>query len=201
MKHFGRVKPVPNGLINTGPCVAVILSPGEVSAQALLANGKTVPAVSALLMIDTGAQLTCIDQALATGMGLRPMRFSPVVGVSGVANDFPVYRMGITIAMADASGTQMQICYSADVVGMPTPSQHSQHRGLLGRDFLRHFKLIYDGSRGEFELGLAVALAGSPNTPSASPQKTLPLSHGSHTTPEDRRTRRKRERDARKKNR
>lgn len=42
--------------------------------------------------------------------------------------------------------------YEIDVVSMPPGEAIMQQHGLIGRDFLRRFNLLYDGPRGVFAL-------------------------------------------------
>jgi hypothetical protein len=104
------------------------------------------------MMVDTGATCTLISDALADQLGVRPLRYRSIVGVSGVPEDRPVYRMAIGILMAPQRGEPAIATFEADVVGMPEASPGAQHQGLLGRDFLQFMRLVYDGPTGTFEL-------------------------------------------------
>lgn len=47
----------------------------------------------------------------------------------------------------------MPVVFAHDIVGMPTPfSSTAKFHGLLGRDFLSHFRFTYDGPAGTFDL-------------------------------------------------
>ena len=82
--------------------------------------------------------------------------------------------------------------FSSDVVAMPSPptdTARRPHVGLIGRDFLRHIRLVYDGPSGSFEL---IDQNAPPLGPAAGPQPA---------TPDRRKTKRKAQKVARKRNR
>jgi hypothetical protein len=83
-------------------------------------------------------------------MGLSPIRYIPVIGVSHKSEECPVYLMTIRMDVKDGHREHTDyVDYNATVVGMRCPRQW---QGLLGRDFLRRFRMIYDGGRGLVEL-------------------------------------------------
>ncbi len=130
-----------------------MFGPHREDAAAIAAAGGIPRTITHNLMVDTGAQCTCIEDAVAKGLGLIPIRFAQMMGVSGKAEEYPVYRMSITIGMSeDGTGAPGQAVFSADVVGTPSPPKPLTHVGLLGRDFLQHVKLVYDGPAGAFDL-------------------------------------------------
>lgn len=47
------------------------------------------------MMVDTGAQLTVVEDAVPKFLHLVPIRFQAIAGVTGDL-DCPVYRLGIT---------------------------------------------------------------------------------------------------------
>lgn len=158
MKHIGKVNPVPFGLVQAGPLIQVKLQPSRPFADAIIANGGEVRSVSVKLMIDTGAQKTVIEDVIAQQLGLNPIRYELITGVSQVPHECPVYRVDINIAMSknpNVAGIKPPdggVIFSADIVGVPSPNRSTEHKGLLGRDFLRYVKLIYNGPDGSFEV-------------------------------------------------
>ena len=160
MKHVGAVTataadgtkvPNPGALVIVGPLVNVVLAVPESVGRAMLALGREPPRVDVKLLIDTGAQITSVHDEVAAQLGLPPIRMAPMVGVSGKPEDYPVYRMVVLIAVADATGKGI-IGLETDVVGVPASAGHAEMKGLLGRDFLRHLRLVYDGPTATFEL-------------------------------------------------
>jgi len=75
-----------------------------------------------------------------------------MVGVSQVPEDCPVYRACIVIGYEGKRGVDAQGVFEADIVGMKSPARPMDHMGLLGRDFLRYVRLVYNGPTGSFEI-------------------------------------------------
>jgi len=140
-------------MVALGPLVQVTLGPHPDDAAATVAAGGTPKTMSHYLMVDTGAQATVVENVIAQALGLIPIRFTQIMGVSGKPEDYPVYRMSVTIGMVEnASGSTVQATFVTDVAGVASPPKPLTHIGLLGRDFLRYVRLVYDGPKGAFEL-------------------------------------------------
>jgi len=153
LRHKGNVTPAPSGLVLAGPLVKVTLGPHPDDAKATAAAGGTPKTIDHYLMVDTGAQSTIVENVIAQALGLIPIRYVQVMGVSGKAEDCPLYRMSITISMKeDGTGVGGQAFFVTNVAGVASPPKPLTHIGLLGRDFLSHVRLLYDGPKGEFEL-------------------------------------------------
>jgi hypothetical protein len=153
LRHKGNVTPAPLGLVLAGPLVKVTLGPHPDDAKATAAAGGTPKTMDHYLMVDTGAQSTVVENVVAQALGLIPIRYVQVMGVSGKAEDCPLYRMSVTISMVeDGTGGQGQAFFVANVAGVASPPKPLTHTGLLGRDFLQYVRLLYDGPKGEFEL-------------------------------------------------
>jgi hypothetical protein len=76
-----------------------------------------------------------------------------MVGVSQKSELCPVYLASINIDFADSLGAMGRLSFNAEVVGMESPTNPQEHRGLLGRDFLVHVdRFVYDGKAGTFDL-------------------------------------------------
>lgn len=98
-------------------------------------------------MVDTGAHKTVVDRAIADGLGLRPIRFEQMVGVSHIPEDCPVYLMSVVIGVSDGIRDSM-IAFTTEMIGMATPPTPRPFSGLLGRDFFRFVRIVYDGPAG-----------------------------------------------------
>lgn len=142
MRHNGKVDPAPRGLIAAGPLVKVLVRP----------VGTTGADRPVLLMVDTGAQRTCVNDAVIAGFGLAPIRFDPIVGVSGKPENMPVYRMDIVLTMENDHGDVAHFAFRSDIVGTPSAPGAQQHQGLIGRDFLARFRFQYDGPSATFSI-------------------------------------------------
>ena len=147
----GRRVPDPTALERHGPLVSVIVTPSAAVMKVLAESGKTAAQARVHLLIDTGAELTSIHDDVIQTLGVQPVRMQSIGGVSGKPEDYPVYRLMLHIGVTDGTRST-SLAVAADVVGMPPSSTHPDMRGLIGRDFLRHFRLVYDGPSGGFEL-------------------------------------------------
>jgi hypothetical protein len=154
VRHRGIVTPVPHGLIFRGPLVRVTFGPHPDDAKATADVGGTPKTMVHHLMVDTGAQSTVVENVIAEALGLIPIRYVRIMGVSGKPEDCPLYRMSITIGMEEdgSAGTVLPAQFVANVAGVGSPPKPLTHVGLLGRDFLSHVRLLYDGPKGEFEI-------------------------------------------------
>ncbi|HEV2064288.1 MAG TPA: hypothetical protein VGS00_07040 [Thermoanaerobaculia bacterium] len=149
----GNDAPEPRGLAVQGPLIDVTLSPHPADAEAIERAGGKPESIERRLLVDTGASRTCIEDRIAHDLYLIPVRFDLYFGISGKPAEYPVYRMSIGIPMKeDQSAPSHQAVFLADVVGMPAPPHPTPHVGLLGRDFLQHVRLVYDGPKGGFEI-------------------------------------------------
>jgi predicted aspartyl protease len=140
-------------MVVRGPLVQVTLGLHPQDAAATQAAGGIPKTFVHHLLVDTGAQRTCVEDKIAQALGLVPIHFAQMMGVSGKVEDYPVYRMSITLGMKE-DGTEkvLPATFVSDVVGTPSPATPLTHVGLLGRDFLRYVKVVYDGPEATFEL-------------------------------------------------
>lgn len=146
LKHIGRSQPVPVGLVKSGPLMNVRLSYHPAAEPAL----PQAP-VPARMMIDTGAERTLVEKRIAEQLGLAPIRFDDIIGVSQKAEPHPVYLMSVSFTVADER-RKAGVMFAAEIVGMKSPPTPQPHVGLLGRDFLMRMRFNYDGPQGCFEL-------------------------------------------------
>jgi hypothetical protein len=103
----------------------------------------TIPQV-VLALIDTGAQQSMIDEALAIQLALPLVNRQPYAGVGGpgTAN---VYLAHITIPLL---GTTQ---YGA-FMGAQLQAGGQSHLALIGRTLLRGTLLVYDGEKGSVRI-------------------------------------------------
>lgn len=129
------------------------------------------------MMVDTGAQLTVVEDAVPKFLHLVPIRFQAIAGVTGDL-DCPVYRLGITIGVSDRDGNRGEMRFEADIVAVPpVPDLARPHVGLLGRDFLQYVRFEYDGPNGAYSLideRSPSAGPSLPRAPSSSDQQRTP---------------------------
>jgi hypothetical protein len=94
-------------------------------------------------MVDTGAQVTIVDPALAAALNL------PQIGTAGVAAVGSYARVPLVRLDSVEAGSQMVADVSAAIqdLGQTQLADH-RVRGVLGGNFLEHFDLLIDYSHG-----------------------------------------------------
>jgi predicted aspartyl protease len=136
-------------LLKNGPLVEVNL----LAHPTVRATRPKTTSLAAIFLLDTGAQHTFVEHRLAESLGLEPLRYVPVVGVSQQSDLCPVYLMTIRMAVQDHQGRDVEsVDFNGTVIGLESSKGQVAHQGLLGRDFLRDLRVIYDGRRGIVEL-------------------------------------------------
>ncbi len=148
-------------LQSAGPVILASWWLPEALRRQLDAEGKTVPGpISGLLLVDTGASGSCIDDQVAHDLGLVPVRIGRSHGVHGEA-DVNVYNALLHIAISDGSA-QKEYLREGEIRGVvgisdsyPEVDFQGEKRrlvGLLGRDVLRNTKFNYDGVNGKLRM-------------------------------------------------
>lgn len=134
-------------MMQSGPTAQVIIGIAQTFADQFLQQGVPLPTpISGNALIDTGASTTCIDAGAAQAMGLPVIDVVQMTSASHAATDSNVYPI------------QMQ------VVGSPIRAEITNAIGanlapqgllaLIGRDFLQHCTLFYNGVTGEVTISM-----------------------------------------------
>jgi hypothetical protein len=99
--------------------------------------------------LDTGCNFTCIEIGILRNLGMNPKKKNGCqAGVVGSREQVQgdSYEVEMALSLPNGLGPWLTL----DVCGLPLA------RGLLtalfGQDFLRHFKLTYDGPRSQATL-------------------------------------------------
>jgi len=106
-------------------------------------------------LIDTGASLSCIDLNLALSLDLPIIDSTPIAGVGGL------HRLNKHIAQIHAP--DLKFTLYGGFIGVNLAVGGTGYQVLIGRDFLSHFTLTYDGPTG------AVTLSDGVDTPQSEP--------------------------------
>ena len=145
-RGLGSVDPPP---APSGPAAATVtdgvtriaFAPGRFIMVIARINGRA----PVQLILDTGATRTTISPAALIGLGVT-YRDAPKVEIHGVTGTASAYLVGLE--SLEVGG--------ARVGPLPVLSHDAQmgggSQGLLGRDFLNHFRVTIDNARGEVEL-------------------------------------------------
>jgi hypothetical protein len=117
--------------------------------------------VTGFLILDTGAQATCISLEAASQLQLRPTSIRQVFGSGGVQSS-PTFRVGVEIAadrLADGSALRFEATVQG-LAGLEGKARELQLEvggeparliGLLGRSLLRHTAFCFDGEKGLYD--------------------------------------------------
>lgn len=94
-------------------------------------------------LIDTGAQETCIDSALAVELGLPVINKRAVCGVG---------QMEVDVYLAQIHIERLRYTITGGFAGIPLIANGVREPVCLGRSFLRDCVLTYDGKTGDVNL-------------------------------------------------
>jgi hypothetical protein len=130
-------------LIAHGPTLLV-----DIGFDPTFVSGQAHPPVSGVqnfaALVDSGAQECCIDSLLATQLGLPMVDRVTIAGAHG-AKEVNVYLAQIT---SHPLNFVMHGRFAAvDLIG-----GGQAHYALLGRTFLRHMTMVYEGGTGTVTL-------------------------------------------------
>ncbi|VFQ44234.1 retropepsin-like aspartic protease [Desulfoluna butyratoxydans] len=126
----GKPAPVANA-----PSTRFTFADNKILVRVTIGNNNRT--VSAILLLDTGASTTVIHKALARRIGLRNM----ATGQASVAGGHTI-QTGIT--RADFISLGPKKLENPTITVIPYYGGHTQHEGLLGMDFLKHFPHTID---------------------------------------------------------
>ena len=130
------VLPAWGALLLHGPTLPVLVGYGPEAAAP-----PDLPTASVTAIIDTAADSNCVDEDLAIRLGLPKITESPVTSAHGTraAN---VYRGRIFVPELDWT-------FDGRLIGVSFDAEQQQWSVILGRTFLQHFLMTYDGRTGE----------------------------------------------------
>jgi predicted aspartyl protease len=134
-------------LRDAGPTIQIIASVAQVIADQLLQQGIVVPQpVPGSALIDTGASATCIDDAIARQLRLPAIDVVQMTSASHASTPQNVYPVLIEVV---GPGIRINV---ARAIGANLAPQGII--ALIGRDFLQHCTLFYNGVTGEITLAI-----------------------------------------------
>ncbi len=137
---------------SSGPLLNAVITPSAPLLNALQKNKQSVPApIPCILLIDTGASTTCLDQTILSALQINPtgqtLIHTPSSGGDG--HSCPMYDVGIFIP-GQVAGSLLHFVNPVPVVGTNFKIQGIQ--GLLGRDVLKNACLFYNGTTNLYTL-------------------------------------------------
>lgn len=112
-----------------------------------IANPHSIPTpgiAGVQALVDTGASECCIDSLLAVQLKLPLVNRRRVAGVHG-SHTANVYLAQVHVPM-------LGVTMNGAFTGVDLKAGGQVHSALIGRTFLRHFKMIYEGKTGTVTL-------------------------------------------------
>ena len=108
-----------------------------------------VPGMTGLpALVDSGAHESCIDSLLAAQLNLPIINRRMLAGAHGAKE--------VNVHLAQVYIPSLNYTIYGAFSGVELRAGGSAHSALIGRTFLRQFKMIYDGPTGDVELSSAL---------------------------------------------
>ncbi len=128
-------------LVQVGPTVRV-----DIGRKSRSPSGEPpdLPGKRIKALIDTGAGGDCIDEKLAQELRLPATELGVISGVGG-RHDAVIYTARLYVPALGRLLFQQ-------FTGVKLAEGAQPHRVLLGRTFLRHYQMFYDGASGQVDL-------------------------------------------------
>ncbi len=133
-----------NLLVRIGPSLRIDVGfdPGyDINRPQRLAK---LALTGARALIDTGASMSCIDTGLAMELQLPIINQTSVAGVGGL-HQFNVH-------LAQIRAPELSFTFYGPFTAVNLAAGGQERAALIGRDFLSHFRLAYDGPSGAVTL-------------------------------------------------
>jgi hypothetical protein len=100
-----------------------------------------VPGITGVqALVDSGATECCIDSMLAVQLNLPLVNRRKVSGVHGEKE--------VNVYLAQVRVPALNIVMNGSFCGVDLKAGGQAHNALMGRTFLRHFHMIYEGNTG-----------------------------------------------------
>lgn len=137
-------------IVREGAMVVAMIGHPHDRHHAILARGEIPPRQEVRLLVDTGAELSFINEGIARHLDLRFLRSQPIVGLSQKAEVHRVYAAVLHLGFDKPKPDMTAIPVA--LAGMREATGRLQFDGLLGRDFLADFDFAYSGPGHTFAL-------------------------------------------------
>ena len=145
-KQRVRVAP-PQALHLIGPTLRVVISVTKEHEANLVKVAQPTPEpVPGGALIDTGASFTCVADHVCQKLGLQPTGMV-TLGHAGGKEDRLCYPIQVSFP-----GSPLPPLYCPRACSVNLAEGQQGHIMLIGRDLLRHFRMVYNGPRGRIEL-------------------------------------------------
>ncbi|MGO8670986.1 MAG: hypothetical protein ACLQVD_06455 [Capsulimonadaceae bacterium] len=130
-----------------GPRVQVVIGAAQSLVSQILQRGETPPTpISGVALIDTGASVTSVDNAVAVLLGLPVVDVVTIASASHSSTPSNIYPVSLGIAGL-AVNVDVPRCLGAELAAQGIAV-------LIGRDILMRCTLHYNGLTAEFTLAI-----------------------------------------------
>ena len=144
--------PIPGGAPDSGGDQLAVYGPtifAQIGFDPSFVPGTTkgspvLPSTIFHALIDTGAGESCIDSLLATQLNLPIIDRRSVSGVHGSQE--------VNMHLAQVHFPKLGFTLFGAFAGVHLAAGGQPHLALIGRTFLRHFRMVYDGLTGDVTL-------------------------------------------------
>jgi len=142
----------PRALAYQGPVIITDLTITLAHREALQQAGQSIPAaVRCRFLVDTGADGTVVKHEFAERAGLKLISDNMSLHGVGVDTTGKAYIGRIAFAVASKlADAKHEMFVDTQIMGGKLESDSID--GLIGRDVLQHFQLIYDGHTGAIRM-------------------------------------------------
>lgn len=171
-RRLAQGVPIPVDLVEAlrqnGAIVNVTIGVPSAYAKQMQDAGQPVPPTQTIkAMIDTGASISTVSDAVASAAGLQQVSSVPIGGVGGVSTR-PIYSASFGVPDYKVQIDPIQIAGVSLPVG--------GFDALLGRDILKVLEFDYTGIQGSFLVTQGVKSGSTPPAPGSPVQ--LPTTQG-----------------------
>jgi hypothetical protein len=130
-------------LVDQGPTILVDI--GFDPAYVATAAVKPVSGIQDVrALVDSGAYESCIDSLLATQLGLPVIDRKPIAGALGAGE--------VNIHLAQIHVPSLGVTVYGKFAGVHLAAGGQAHQALIGRTFLKHFTMVYEGRTGKVKI-------------------------------------------------
>ena len=128
-------------LVNYGPTLSVDIGFDPTHDPVANPTGIPVPGIKGVhALVDSGAGECCIDSLLAVQLNLPLVNRRQISGVQGKSE--------ANVYLAQVHVPALGVTINGAFCGVDLKAGGQLHSALIGRTFLRHFKMIYEGKTG-----------------------------------------------------
>jgi predicted aspartyl protease len=131
-----------NLLVYFGPTLLVNIGFDKAWVDAGISSSIPIAGITDVkALVDTGATESCIDDMLAAQLNLPVIDKRQIAGISG--------QHEVNIYLAQIHFPALPFTIYGAFAGVHLVAGGQSHSALIGRTFLQHFTMIYDGKTGD----------------------------------------------------